>query len=51
MTQDDSHEMITIAVEPYEQETQSTETSVVNPRGGCLMRISQIKIQPSMKKH
>lgn len=33
MTQDNSYEMITIAVEPYEQESQSTETSVVNPRG------------------
>lgn len=33
MTQDNSYEMITIAVEPYEQETRSTETSGGNTRG------------------
>ena len=33
MTQDNSHEMITIAVEPYEQETRSAETSDGTPRG------------------
>jgi hypothetical protein len=33
MTQDNSHEMITIAVEPYEQEARSAETSGGNTRG------------------
>jgi hypothetical protein len=33
MTQDTSYEMITIAVEPYEKETRSTETSGGNTRG------------------
>ncbi|MBD2175578.1 hypothetical protein H6F42_01430 [Pseudanabaena sp. FACHB-1998] len=33
MTQDTSYEMITIAVEPYDQEPQPEETSGGNPRG------------------
>ncbi len=33
MSEDASYGMITIAVEPYEEETQSAATSVVNPRG------------------
>lgn len=49
MAQDSNYEMITIAVEPNDQESQSGKLQEVIKEIG-LMRISHIKIQPSMKK-